>query len=90
MVPVRNLIDYLEHGSSLDEFLTDRPSVTRDQAHLISPSAPRMDLGREVRMSKRDGMVLTMLDVFTLCARECAVQMMQNAIYVRRNRRTCG
>jgi hypothetical protein len=35
-------------------------------------------------MSKRDGMVLTMLDVFTLCARECAVQMMQNAIYVQK------
>lgn len=34
-------------------------------------------------MGKRDGMVLTMLDVFTHCARECAVQMMQNAIYVR-------
>jgi uncharacterized protein (DUF433 family) len=31
-VPVRNLIDYLEHGSSLDEFLTDFPSVTRGQA----------------------------------------------------------
>jgi hypothetical protein len=31
-VPVRNLIDYLEHGSSLDEFLTDFPSVTREQA----------------------------------------------------------
>lgn len=35
-------------------------------------------------MSKRDGMVLTVLDVFTLCARECAVQMMQNAIYVQK------
>lgn len=35
-------------------------------------------------MSKRDGMVLTMLDVFTLCARECAVQVMQNAIYVQK------
>ncbi len=35
-------------------------------------------------MSKRDGMVLTMLAVFTLCARECAVQMMQNAIYVQK------
>ena len=31
-VPVRNLIDYLEHGSSLDEFLRDFPSVTREQA----------------------------------------------------------
>jgi hypothetical protein len=84
VVPVRNLIDYLEHGSSLDEFLTEFPSVTRDQAHLMSPSASRMNLGREVRMSKRDGMVLTMLDVFTLCVRECAVQMMQNAIYVQK------
>jgi len=31
-VPVRNLIDYLEHGSSLDDFLADFPSVTREQA----------------------------------------------------------
>jgi len=35
-------------------------------------------------MSKRDGMVLTMFDVYTLCACECAVQMMQNAIYVQK------
>ncbi len=31
-VPFRALIDYLEHGHSLDEFLDDFPSVTRDQA----------------------------------------------------------
>jgi uncharacterized protein (DUF433 family) len=31
-MPVRNLIDYLEHGSSLDAFLADFPSVTREQA----------------------------------------------------------
>jgi uncharacterized protein (DUF433 family) len=31
-VPMRNLIDYLEHGSSIGEFLTDFPSVTREQA----------------------------------------------------------
>lgn len=31
-VPVRALIDYLEGGDSLDEFLSDFPSVTRDQA----------------------------------------------------------
>jgi len=31
-VPLRNLIDYLERGHSLDEFLDDFPSVTRDQA----------------------------------------------------------
>jgi uncharacterized protein (DUF433 family) len=31
-VPVRNLIDYLEAGDSLKEFLDDFPSVTREQA----------------------------------------------------------
>lgn len=31
-VPVRNLVDYLEGGHSLDEFLEDFPSVTREQA----------------------------------------------------------
>ena len=31
-VPVKTLYDYLEAGDSLDEFLNDFPSVTRDQA----------------------------------------------------------
>jgi len=31
-VPVRSLLDYLEAGDSIDEFLTDFPSVTRAQA----------------------------------------------------------
>ena len=31
-VPLRNLIDYLEGGDSLDEFLDDFPSVSREQA----------------------------------------------------------
>jgi uncharacterized protein (DUF433 family) len=31
-VPLRNLIDYLEGGQSLDEFLDDFPSVSRGQA----------------------------------------------------------
>lgn len=31
-VPFRALLDYLEHGRPLDEFLSDFPSVTRDQA----------------------------------------------------------
>jgi uncharacterized protein (DUF433 family) len=31
-VPVRALIDYLEGGQPLDEFLEDFPTVTRDQA----------------------------------------------------------
>ena len=31
-VPVQNLLDYLEGGHSLAEFLDDFPTVTRDQA----------------------------------------------------------
>lgn len=31
-VPVQNLIDYLDAGDSLEEFLDDFPSVTREQA----------------------------------------------------------
>lgn len=31
-VPIKNLMDYLEAGDSLDEFLDDFPSVSRDQA----------------------------------------------------------
>ncbi len=30
-VPAKNLIDYLEHGRSLDEFLDDFPTVRREQ-----------------------------------------------------------
>ncbi len=31
-VPVRNLLDYLEGGYTLDEFLEDFPGVTKTQA----------------------------------------------------------
>jgi len=31
-VPVRTLLDYLEGGDSLEEFLDNFPSVSRDQA----------------------------------------------------------
>ena len=31
-VPVQNLLDYLSGGETLDAFLTDFPSVTREQA----------------------------------------------------------
>jgi uncharacterized protein (DUF433 family) len=31
-VPVQTLIDYLEAGHPLDQFLTDYPAVTRDHA----------------------------------------------------------
>lgn len=30
-VPVENLLDYLEGGESIDDFLEGFPSVTRDQ-----------------------------------------------------------
>ena len=30
-VPIQNLIDYLEGGDSIDEFLEDFPSVSREQ-----------------------------------------------------------
>ncbi len=30
-VPVQNLLDYIEGGSTIDEFFHDYPSVTRDQ-----------------------------------------------------------
>ena len=41
-VPVKNLYDYLEGGDSLDEFLSDFPSVTREQA------VAALELGREM------------------------------------------
>jgi uncharacterized protein (DUF433 family) len=31
-VPVRTLLDYLESGDTLDEFLEDFPTVAREQA----------------------------------------------------------
>jgi uncharacterized protein (DUF433 family) len=31
-VPVRSLLDYLEAGQPLDEFLSDFPTVSREQA----------------------------------------------------------
>jgi uncharacterized protein (DUF433 family) len=31
-VPIRSLFDYLEAGETLDEFLRQFPSVTREQA----------------------------------------------------------
>jgi uncharacterized protein (DUF433 family) len=34
-VPVRALIDYLEAGKRLDEFLDDYPTVTREHARAV-------------------------------------------------------
>lgn len=38
-VPLRNLIDYLEHGHSLQEFLDDFPSVSKEQVIAALESA---------------------------------------------------
>ncbi|MGO9603813.1 MAG: DUF433 domain-containing protein [Candidatus Binataceae bacterium] len=41
-VPLRNLIDYLAGGHSVDEFLDDFPTVSRDQTigYLTRQSSP--------------------------------------------------
>jgi uncharacterized protein (DUF433 family) len=56
-VPLRNLIDYLEDGYSLDEFLDDFPSVSREQAIAALEAAhealirlARELIGHDVRM----------------------------------------
>ena len=45
-VPVQTLLDYLEAGDPLDEFLEDSPSVTRDQAVAVLELAKEMLLAR--------------------------------------------
>ena len=42
-VPVQNLFDYLEEGDSLDEFLRQFPSVTRDQAVAVLEKAAPLE-----------------------------------------------
>jgi uncharacterized protein (DUF433 family) len=44
-VPVQNLIDYLEAGDTIDQFLASFPSVTRAQA------IAALELAREALMS---------------------------------------
>ncbi len=41
-VPIKNLIDYLESGETLDEFLEDFPSVNRNQAVCVLELAKEM------------------------------------------------
>jgi len=38
-VPVKNLFDYLEAGESLDQFLSDFPSVAREVAVAVLEQA---------------------------------------------------
>ena len=41
-VPVESLFDYLEHGVSLDEYLEDFPSVSREQAIMLLEMANKI------------------------------------------------
>lgn len=41
-VPARTLIDYLEGGDSLDDFLEDFPTVTREQAIALLEEASEL------------------------------------------------
>ena len=43
-VPIQTLFDYLEAGESLDEFLDDFPTVTREQALRLLESAKELVL----------------------------------------------
>ena len=45
-VPIQNLIDYLEGGDSIDEFLEDFPSVAREQIIAFLEEAKNSVLAR--------------------------------------------
>jgi uncharacterized protein (DUF433 family) len=45
-VPFQNLLDYLEGGQTLDEFLDDFPTVTRAAAISASELAKSLDVGQ--------------------------------------------
>lgn len=47
-VPVRTLVDYLESGDSLDDFLADFPSVTREHAIAVLELAKSALLAKAV------------------------------------------
>jgi uncharacterized protein (DUF433 family) len=47
-VPARTLLDYLEGGDSLEEFLDNYPSVTREQAIAFLEEAGRAVLAQIV------------------------------------------
>lgn len=47
-VPIQNLIDYLEGGDSIDEFLQDFPSVAREQVISFLEEAKESVLARAV------------------------------------------
>jgi uncharacterized protein (DUF433 family) len=47
-VPVQTLVDYLEEGDSLDDFLSDFPSVSREHAIAVLELAKSALLAKAV------------------------------------------
>ena len=47
-VPVETLFDYVEAGETLDEFLRQFPTVTREQVLAVLESARRMAVGESI------------------------------------------
>ena len=47
-VPIQNLIDYLEGGDSIDDFLEGFPTVTREQVIAFLEEAKESVLARAV------------------------------------------
>jgi uncharacterized protein (DUF433 family) len=45
-VPIKNLTDYLEGGDTLEDFLEDFPSVSREQAIAL------LEMGREALLNQ--------------------------------------
>ena len=47
-VPIQNLLDYIEGGSTVDEFLEDFPSVSRDMVVAYLEESRRLFLAEAV------------------------------------------
>ena len=52
-VPVKNLFDYLEGSPSLEEFLEDFPSVSRERAVALLEAAWDIEIERRIAAYKR-------------------------------------
>jgi uncharacterized protein (DUF433 family) len=47
-VPIKNLFDFLENGESLDEFLENFPSVTKESALIVLEMAKQFITSQKV------------------------------------------
>ncbi len=52
-VPVKNLTDYLEGGSTIDEFLDDFPSVNARQIEIYRRMTPAQRLEQAMQMNRQ-------------------------------------